>query len=174
LLVLREVKKACPNILMILAGEGPARRDLMAMTANMGLATNVVFVGNLSRGSTLNDCYAAGDVFVFSSRTETQGLVLLEAMTLGTPVVSTAVMGTRDVLVDGCGCMVANENVKDFARKINWLLEHPVERGLLADSGAVYARQWEASIMAERMTRLYARVAAQDGSAVGEVVYEKG
>lgn len=56
------------------------------------------FVGYLSREKELLDCYRAGDLFVFSSKTETQGLVLLEAMALGVPVVSTAYMGTADIV----------------------------------------------------------------------------
>ncbi len=51
------------------------------------------FIGNLDRDSQLNDCYAAASLFVFASRTETQGLVLLEAMAQGRPVVSTALPG---------------------------------------------------------------------------------
>jgi glycosyltransferase involved in cell wall biosynthesis len=58
----------------------------------------VRFIGYLDRDTTLLDCYAAGNAFVFASRTETQGLVLLEAMAQGTPVVSTAELGTHSIL----------------------------------------------------------------------------
>lgn len=61
------------------------------------------FVGDLERKTELPACYCAADVFVFASKTETQGLVLLEAMALGVPVVALAEMGTRDVLKDGAG-----------------------------------------------------------------------
>ena len=58
----------------------------------------MLFVGYLDRRTALRDCYRAADVFVFASRTETQGLVLLETLALGVPVVSTAVLGTKEVL----------------------------------------------------------------------------
>ena len=73
------------------------------------------FIGYLDRDTELPDCYAAGDAFVFASRTETQGLVLLEAMAQGTPVVSTAELGTRSILTPGCGAFVVPEDEAAFA-----------------------------------------------------------
>ncbi|MEJ2116127.1 MAG: glycosyltransferase family 4 protein, partial [Gammaproteobacteria bacterium] len=81
-----------------------------------------------------------GDIFVFSSRTETQGLVLLEAMMLGVPVVSTAVMGTEDILVSGKGTLIAKEEVNDFADKILKILKDPELRQVLSLEGINYAQ----------------------------------
>ena len=82
--------------------------------SELGLTDSVRFVGYLDRAEALLDCYRAADVFVFASRTETQGLVLLEAMTLGLPVVSTSVMGTRDILDPGKGALVARGRPAGF------------------------------------------------------------
>jgi glycosyltransferase involved in cell wall biosynthesis len=71
----------------------------------------------------LLDCYRAGQVFVFASRTETQGLVLLEALALGTPVVSTAVMGTADVLKEAKGALVVEEDEATFADAVIRVLQ---------------------------------------------------
>jgi len=89
------------------AGEGPALPRLRRSVRELGIAGNVHFVGYLQRGPDLWDCYAAGDAFVFASLTETQGLVLLEAMALGVPVVAVPALGTRDVLVEGEGALTA-------------------------------------------------------------------
>ncbi|MBC7780651.1 MAG: glycosyltransferase, partial [Proteobacteria bacterium] len=86
---------------LVICGEGPAVNALKRAARTLGIERNVRFVGYLDRDGALLDCYRAGDLFVFASRTETQGLVLLESMALGVPVVSTAVMGTRDVLREG-------------------------------------------------------------------------
>ena len=80
---------------------GDRARHCERRVAAAGLAESVCFVGYLDRATALLDCYRAADVFVFASPTETQGLVLLEAMAQGAPVVSTAVMGTIDVLAGG-------------------------------------------------------------------------
>jgi len=88
--MLQQLRVSLPDVLLIIAGEGPALPHLRKLTAKLGLKDNVLFVGYLSRADALLDCYCAGNAFVFASRTETQGLVLLEAMALGVPVVSTA------------------------------------------------------------------------------------
>ena len=67
--------KARPDTLLVIAGEGPAMADLKAQTVALGVEASVQFIGYLDRKQALPDCYAAADVFVFASRTETQGLV---------------------------------------------------------------------------------------------------
>ena len=105
----------CPEALFVIAGEGPARAHLMSLAQDLEIDRAVRFIGYLERNSELPDCYAAGDAFVFASRTETQGLVLLEAMAQGTPVVSTAELGTRSILTPGCGAFVVPEDEAVFA-----------------------------------------------------------
>lgn len=153
--VLERVRKDIPDILLLIAGEGPARPALFKEVRNSGLQENVRFIGYLDRETELINCYCAGDLFVFSSRTETQGLVLLEAMATGLPVVSTAVMGTKDVLVDGEGCRIAREDVEDYSAKVSALLCDRVAREALSRSAKRYAQRWSAGAMANRMVEFY-------------------
>jgi len=147
-----------PDALLVIAGEGPAREHLRTLAAELGIVRNVRFIGYLDRHTELNDCYSAGDVFVFSSRTETQGLVLLEAMAQGTAVVSTAEMGTRDVLQDGVGVWVVPETIEEFAAKTVRLLRDQEARRILGAGGREYARLWSASVQAERMSAFYGEI----------------
>ncbi len=87
--MLVELREHVPDILLIIAGEGPAERHVRELVRSLDLESSVKFVGYMDRANTLRDCYNAADVFVFASRTETQGLVLLEALAQGTPAVST-------------------------------------------------------------------------------------
>jgi 1,2-diacylglycerol 3-alpha-glucosyltransferase len=144
-----------PDALLVIAGEGPARKALEQEAQRLGIATNTRFVGNLDRERGLNDCYAAADVFVFASRTETQGLVLLEAMAQSRPVVSTACLGTRSVLTAGSGARVVDEQEADFAAAVVHVLK---DRGLatrMGEKGRAWAAQWSSSAQAERMAQLY-------------------
>lgn len=150
-----KVKREIPEVLLCIAGEGPALEHLRLEAERLGLSGNVQFVGYLDRVSELNDCYRAADVFVFASRTETQGLVLLEAMAQGTPVVSTAELGTKSVLVNGTGAAVVREDVNAFAAKAVVLLRNATYRRDLGVRGQHYARQWSAESMAHRMLDFY-------------------
>ncbi len=152
------VKKEIPDILFIIAGEGPARTALEQEAKILGLNDNVQFIGYLERQTELNDCYRAADIFIFASRTETQGLVLLEAMAQGTPVVSTAELGTLDVLKNGAGVWIAKEELADFSGKIIRMLTDGEARNSLGDLGREYAREWSASRQAERMAEFYSTV----------------
>jgi 1,2-diacylglycerol 3-alpha-glucosyltransferase len=161
--VLMLVRCSVPNVLLVIAGEGPARSSLEGMVAREGLQQSVLFVGYLGREGPLEDCYCAGDAFVFASRTETQGLVLLEAMALGVPVVSTAVMGTREVLRADHGCLIAEDEEADFAEKaVQILLDCGLRQRLSAEAKR-YAREWSAPLMAGRMLWFYRRVMDQAG-----------
>jgi 1,2-diacylglycerol 3-alpha-glucosyltransferase len=158
--MLVEVKREIPDVLLLIAGEGPARRSLESTGVELGLLQNLLFVGYLRRDGALEDCYCAGDAFVFASRTETQGLVLLEAMALGVPVVSTAVMGTKEVLEGGAGCLIADDDEADFAAKAVCMLSYPDLRATLSEQARAHARFWSAPELAGRMLDLYETVRA--------------
>jgi len=159
--VLDEVRGVFPDVLLVIAGEGPARRSLRKRAADKGLAGNTLFTDYLPRGPALWECYCGGDVFVFASTTETQGLVLLEAMALGVPVVSTAHMGTRDILSAGRGALVTDGTLADFADKVCTVLGSPVLRHRLAAEAREYAHEWSADRMALRLAGFYGCIAGR-------------
>jgi glycosyltransferase involved in cell wall biosynthesis len=158
--VFRRVLASVPEALLVIAGEGPAREPLRQQVAHLGLEGHVHFAGYLERDSALLDCYAAADVFVFASRTETQGLVLLEAMAQGVPVVSTAELGTRSILVPGSGALVVPEQQQEFAAAVVRVLSDAGLREELAARGRAYARNWSSAAMARRLAELYAELRA--------------
>ena len=89
---LAHAQQVAPGAMLMIAGEGPAMGDLRRRVQQLGLAAHVIFIGYLDRRQDLPACYAAADVFAFASRTETQGLVLLEAMAAALPVVALSAM----------------------------------------------------------------------------------
>lgn len=156
--VVDRVRKDIPEVLLLIAGAGPAREGLEHEAGQLGLAENVMFIGYLDRHTELNSCYRSADIFVFSSRTETQGLVLLEAMAQGVPVVSIAEMGTRDVLREGAGVRIAEEEPEDFSGKVIMMLGDAGVRTRLGEAGREYAQEWSAGKQAERMLDFYQSV----------------
>lgn len=153
--VAEHVVTLLPGFILVIAGEGPAMAELQRDAAHRGLATAVRFVGYLDRNHALQDCYAAADIFVFASRTETQGLVLLEAMASGLPVVALAAMGTIDILAPRQGAVVADDHPKAFADALLGLLSDAKRRNSLSDEARRYSRQWADSTMAERLATIY-------------------
>jgi glycosyltransferase involved in cell wall biosynthesis len=158
--VLAKVRRSVPDVLFVIAGEGPALPSLRRSVTEAGLDGNVLFVGYLDRRDGLRDCYRSADVFVFASRTETQGLVLLEALALGVPVVSTAVLGTKEVLEGAGGAIVVDEDVGAFAAAVTTVLTNPQRRAALASEARDFVlRRWSSAAMARRLLQVYERTA---------------
>ena len=154
------VLKDQPDSILIVAGEGPALAHCKSYATSLGLMPSMRFVGYLQRDTELLDCYKAGDLFVFSSKTETQGLVLLEAMALGTPVVSLAYMGTADIVKAERGARVAPEDEAGFAEIVVRLLRDPEQRAAMSREAREYAATWSSDAMVSRLVTLYRSVVA--------------
>jgi len=156
---LTQLRQRCPNVLLLIAGEGPALPSLRQRVERDGLQEAVRFIGYLDREHGLPGCYAAADVFVFASRTETQGLVLLEAMAAGLPVVALAEMGTIDILASGGGCIAPTAEPTAFATAVAEVLEQPAYRAKLKTEARRHAAAWSDRAMATRLARLYRSLA---------------
>jgi 1,2-diacylglycerol 3-alpha-glucosyltransferase len=159
------LRRVRPGAMLAIAGEGPAREHLQSLVARLGIGADVQFIGYLDRERGLPDCYAAADVFVFASRTETQGLVLLEALAQGRPVVSTAHLGTASILQAGCGARVAPEKPDAFAQAIADILDDPARAARLSAQARSYAQGWASSHMAWRLAELYRELTVQHAPA---------
>ncbi len=161
--MLAELRLHRPGVLLLVAGEGPALQSLRDEVERLGLARSVLFIGYLDRRTELNDCYRAADVFVFSSLTETQGLVLLEAMAQGVPVVAIAELGTRSLLREGAGALVAPHDPYAFAARVRGLLGARHARLALSEAARAHAAEWSAAGMAQRMLAFYRDILADRG-----------
>jgi len=102
------VLAAIPNSRLALVGDGPFRQELERMFAG----TPTHFVGYL-QGQELAAAFASSDVFVFPSRTETLGLVVLESMAAGCPVVAANAGGVPDIITDGVNGYLFDPDLPD-------------------------------------------------------------
>ena len=156
-----EARKEIPDLLFLITGEGPALPELRRQVARLGLDTAVRFMGYMDRNTELRDAYAAADAFIFASRTETQGLVLLEAMAQGCPVVALSAMGTADILDPGRGGVVAMDDTDAFGQALAQLLANPSLRAQLGEAARTYALEWSDGRMAQRLADLYRSLAGR-------------
>jgi 1,2-diacylglycerol 3-alpha-glucosyltransferase len=90
---LKHEKRSC----FLIAGTGDAEKEIEDVFREADCSDRLIMTGSLS-GTDLADCYAAMDIFVFASHSETQGLVLAEAMAASTPVIALSASGVDDVL----------------------------------------------------------------------------
>jgi glycosyltransferase involved in cell wall biosynthesis len=127
---------ARPEAHLIVGGDGPLRDELAQQFAAGPLAGRVHFLGLLD-GQALVDCYAAMDLFAFASHSETQGMVITEAMAAGVPVIAVDAAGVEDVLVDGRnGLLLPGDDEEAFAAAIERFLDLPLERRETLRAGA--------------------------------------
>jgi glycosyltransferase involved in cell wall biosynthesis len=155
------LRRRLPAALLVVAGEGPALPALKRSAHALGIEDQVRFVGYLDRIAALPDCYAAADVFAFASKTETQGLVLLEAMAAGLPAYALAEMGTRDILEPQRGAVIAPDHPGEFAAGLADLLADRPRLERLAAEARAYANEWSGSGRARQLADLYRSLVVQ-------------
>lgn len=124
------------GVSLVLAGDGPERAALEALTGELGLSGRVRFAGPLPRQNVLA-LYRAADAALLSSAWENFPHSVVEALAVGTPVISTSVGGVAEVVEDGVnGLLVPAGDVEQLAGAIERLTEDPELRERLAAAAA--------------------------------------
>jgi len=158
--ILRRVRACVPSAALLFAGDGPARQHLEAMALRSGMGGSCAFMGYVDRAE-LPLVYASAEVFVFPSKTETQGLCTIEAMGTGLPVVAIGEMGTLDVMRgDNGGFMVPNDE-RAFADAVLALLNDDGLRARKSAEAIAWAKQYRIDTTTDRLERLYHVIAAR-------------
>lgn len=156
--VMEKLRARQPKARLVICGQGPALEDIKAECSKRKLDDKVVFKGYLNRKDWA-DLYAAADLHLLASVTETQGLVLTEAMAAGTPCVAVAAMGVKDVMAGGGGLAV-NLDVEEFTAAVVKML---TDKKLYAEKVAeakVQAKEWSIQNKARMMLETYSQVIA--------------
>lgn len=125
---------------LVLVGEGPERENLQKHARQLDLEEEIIFAGKVPNCEVKNYC-AAADLFLFSSTSETQGIVSLEAMAAGTPVLAVDATGTRDIVENGKNGYLVNESAADFAQKLDQILGGGMSEMLCLRAGAKVTAQ---------------------------------
>ncbi|ODN31098.1 glycosyltransferase family 4 protein [Fervidobacterium thailandense] len=150
--VVARVMREEQRVWFMLVGDGPERKSLEEFFERTGLEERVVFTGYVPHKE-IADFYKASDLFVFASLTETQGLVVLEALASGTPVVAIAYKGVANVLRNGEGALTTGVNEEEFYHAIFQALS---KRDELSEKGKLYVeKHWSMNAMVERLEAVY-------------------
>jgi glycosyltransferase involved in cell wall biosynthesis len=147
----------------LLVGQGPAEAVIRRLFARQGLLDRLHPAGVLE-GAALADAYAAMDVFAFSSFSETQGMVLTEAMAAGVPVVALDAPGVREVVRDGRNGRLLHDDAvpRDFAAALAWVAAlDAASREALRGAARELAAACSMSVTARRALACYERLCRQ-------------
>ncbi|MBD2744689.1 glycosyltransferase family 1 protein [Coleofasciculus sp. FACHB-1120] len=149
---IKPVLAAIPNARLALVGDGPHRQALQQHFAG----TPTHFVGYLT-GVELASAFASADAFIFPSRTETLGLVLLEAMAAGCPVVAARSGGIPDIVTDGVnGYLFDPKDEEGAIAATQRLLAHQEERETLRQNARLEAERWGWAAATRQLQDYYA------------------
>ncbi len=149
----KEVVARAPKTFLLLVGDGEQKYELMNLAADLGIGPNIFFVG-FQRGKKLRDAYAVGDLFVLPSISEPFGLVALEAIGYGTPVLISKQSGVSEVIHN---CLKVDFwDVQEMANQITAVVQNDALRDELhANSFHEYQQHsWDQS--ADKLWALYA------------------
>ncbi len=148
--------------MFLIAGDGPSAETIRQTFRGRGITGQLIQLGSLPR-SQLADVYAAMDVFVFASLSETQGMVLTEAMAASTPVVAIDGPGVREIIQDGVnGRMIPTKDEDTFLDALNWIYSiSPDERQQLHSAARQTADEFSLEKTAARVLELYDRLLEQ-------------
>jgi glycosyltransferase involved in cell wall biosynthesis len=147
-----------PNSVFLVVGCGEARESMERILREHADARQIVFAGKHT-GRDLADAYAAMDVFVFSSQSETQGMVLAEAMGAGVPAVALDAPGAREIVSAQNGKLLNRDATSsEFAAAIGEVTDDKSRRQQLSQGARTTAYEFSLPHCADRMLALYDRL----------------
>jgi glycosyltransferase involved in cell wall biosynthesis len=152
--VVEKVQPQVPQATLVVAGNGPYLDEFKAKIKQRNLENLVLCLGYVDRKE-LRHLYTLADVFTFASKTETQGLVTVEAMMCKTPAVAIGLMGTKEVMNGDNGGFMVNDDVEEFTAAVVKLLTDPALYQAKSEEAYAWAQNWTAAKMALRIEELY-------------------
>ena len=143
-----------PDLVLMIAGNGPDLEYYREEANRAGIGEACIFTGNMDRRD-LALLYTISEIFVFPSLTDTQGLVTLEAMLSGTPVVAIGALGTLMVMGGDNGGFMVKNNKAEFTERVLELLENPELRSSKSSEARLHARSWSIEELTKKLVVIY-------------------
>ena len=162
----KQVTEAEANARLWLVGDGPFREECLQIAAKHHIGDKVKFVGSVARGE-VDKFYAAADLFTFASVTETQGLVLNEAMQYGIPAVAVDGGGATEAIIPGENGFATKNDETSLADQVLQILRDETLYARLCAGAEQSAKLNTTSVMCDRVLDVY-RAAIDQGRITSE------
>ena len=150
------VKKQLGDVFNVLIlGDGPEKENLIALSQTLKIEENVFFIGEVSNHK-ISAYHQACDLFLFSSKSETQGIVLLEAMAAYLPVFAIRATGVSDVVVNGENGVLSSDSITEWADNLISILKNPAVLIKMRSSARTTALLYDEKSIANQILESYA------------------
>jgi glycosyltransferase involved in cell wall biosynthesis len=153
-LMIHSLKHLSERYVLVLVGDGPERKRLEKLTEKLNLVERVLFVGRIPHQK-VGEYYHCADAFYFASKTETQGLIFLEAISMGLPIVAVSSDASREWVKPGFGVITINDP-RTLAEGVSKLFKKNQEK--LRESAIVYSKNFTKDIMTQKLIKNYKKV----------------
>lgn len=163
----KEKKGDCFKFLIV--GDGSQHNELIKETERLGLRDNIIFCGRVEHKE-IRNYYHACDLFLFASQSETQGIVLLEAMAAGLPVVAVHASGVCDVVKDGINGYMTGMDVNEWEEKIEQILDIQSIKEKMKQNAILEAKGYLSINIAKTVVEYYSNLLLDKGK---DEKYEK-
>jgi glycosyltransferase involved in cell wall biosynthesis len=150
----RDLSEPASKFLVALVGDGQCLQDMEELAEELSIADRLIFTGAQPH-TVIGDWYSAADLFVMPSPAETQGIVLLEAMSAGLACVAVAEGGPTEVVVPNRTGLLTPFDPEEFADAIETLLLEPATRTQMGRAGRCLAGSYSPEAMADGVLDVY-------------------
>ena len=151
---------------VLIVGDGPQKTEYEETCKLLGIEEEVNFTGNVLNEE-IPPYFSAADAFIFASKTETQGIVVLEAFAGSTPVIAVDATGVSDLVEDGVNGFLCPEEIDVFAQKILDFIMYQSIADTLSKGAERTAQEFRQEAVALKAIQLYNRVIAKQYAALG-------
>lgn len=144
---------------LLIVGNGPARDELIHLVQVLGVEEEVIFCGEVNYEE-IRYYYKIADVFTMASASESFGIVTIEALASGLPVLAVKAPGAMDILTDGFDGLLTDDNIEHFAKALEKIIRDPELRERLSKGALKTSAKYSINMISERMLNLYREIIA--------------
>ncbi|MCK4781606.1 glycosyltransferase [Candidatus Parcubacteria bacterium] len=156
--MIKQLSRKRKDTILIMVGDGFYLKKLKTLVKNLGIDEFVKFIGRVAHQK-ISEYYQSSDVFVFSSSTETQGLVILEAMACELPIVVLEDQAFEGIVIDKKnGFIIKNKSISVFSDKINQILDNPLIYKKFSVSSQKIASGFSEKAQAQKLLKIYQKL----------------
>ena len=158
--VFQKIIKKRKNVYFMIVGDGPEKENLERQSFKLGLKEKIIFTDKISY-SRIPSFYNASDIFLSSSLSETQGLIFIEAMTGGLPIVAIKAIGSEDIIINGENGFLTSGDINDFSQRVLYLIDNENLRKKMSEKARNRAKYFSIENSTKKMLSLYGKAIGQ-------------